>query len=335
LKSKRKLSPAMHPLSRPAIERILHIHRTIQSGRFPNANTLGRELEVSAKSIHRDFIFMRDRLRLPLKYDELKFGYYYTHPVRTFPTLLLTEGELFAMMVAEKAVQQYRGTAFEKPLLTAFKKMAASLPETVSLSLRDLDQTVSFRTSAEPIVNVTIFDALAQATAQREQLRMVYRKPGAKAEERLIDPYHLANINGEWFLFAYDHLRNDLRTFVPSRIQSVTPTGQKFERPQNFSVEQTLSGSFGVHSPEGRYDVVIRFDGEVADYIREKRWHASQKLRDLPRGGVEMKLKLSSLKEIERWVLGWAGHAVVMEPPELVDRVRVAAERMINTVKTK
>jgi len=94
----------MHPLSRPAIERILQIHRLIQAGRYPNANTLAKELEVSAKSIHRDFIFMRERLRLPLKYDDLKFGYFYTRPVRDFPTLQLTEGELFAMLVAEKAV---------------------------------------------------------------------------------------------------------------------------------------------------------------------------------------------------------------------------------------
>jgi predicted DNA-binding transcriptional regulator YafY len=324
----------MHPLSRPAVERILQIHRAIQSGKFPNANTLGRELEVSAKSIHRDFIFMRDRLKLPLKYDDLKFGYYYTRTVRDFPTLLLTEGELFAMLVAEKAVQQYRGTAFEKPLFTAFKKVAAALPETVSLSLRDLDRTVSFRTSAEPVVNVKIFDTLAQATAQQEQLRMIYRKPGrSKAEERVIDPYHLANINGEWFLFAYDHLRNNLRTFVPARIRSVARTGKKFERPQNFSVEQTLSGSFGVHSSEGHYDVVVRFDSEVADYVREKRWHASQKLRQLPKGGVELQLKLSSLKEIERWVLGWAGHAVVLQPPELIKRVRAAAERIITPAK--
>ena len=322
----------MHPLSRPAIERILQIHRAIQSGRYPNANTLAKDLEVSAKSIHRDFIFMRDRLRLPLKYDDLKFGYFYTRPVRDFPTLQLTEGELFAMLVAEKAVQQYRGTAFEKPLMTAFKKMAAALPETVSLSLRDLDKSVSFRTSAEPILNLEIFDTLAQATAQRQQLRITYRKPGgAKPEERTIDPYHLANINGEWFLFAHDHMRNDLRTFVPARIQSVTRTGKKFERPQNFSLEQTLSGSFGVHSGEGRYEVVIRFDSEVADYIREKRWHSSQTLKELPKSGVELRLKLSGLKEIERWVLGWAGHAEVIGPPELVQAVEAAAHRIIGS----
>lgn len=336
LMRKRKLSPAMHPLSRPAIERILQIHRAIQSGRYPNANTLAKELEVSAKSIHRDFIFMRDRLRLPLKYDDLKFGYYYTRPVRDFPTLYLTEGELFAMLVAEKAVQQYRGTAFEKPLVSAFKKMAASLPETVSLSMRDLDKSVSFRTSAEPIVNLEIFDTLAQATAQQQQLRMMYRKPGsAKPEERTIDPYHLANINGEWFLFAHDHLRNDLRTFVPARIQSVARTGRKFQRPLNFSVENTLSGSFGVHSGGGRYDVVIRFDGEVADYIREKRWHSSQTLKDLPKGGVELRLRLSGLKEIERWVLGWAGHAEVIGPPELVESVSRAAERIVDSARKR
>ncbi len=178
-----------------------------------------------------------------------------------------------------------------------------------------------------------MFDTLAQATAQQQQLRMVYRKPGSsQPEERLIDPYHLANINGEWFLFAYDHLRNDLRTFVPSRIHSVRLTGKKFQRPQSFSVENTLRDSFGVHSPEGRYEVVIRFDHEVADYVREKRWHPSQTLRTLPGGDVELRLKLSSLKEIERWVLGWAGHAVVKEPRQLINRVRAAAERMLKTV---
>ena len=279
---------------------------------------------------------MRDRLRLPLKYDDLKFGYFYTRPVRDFPTLQLTEGELFAMLVAEKAVQQYRGTAFEKPLVTAFKKMAAALPETVSLSLRDLDKSVSFRTSAEPILDLKVFDTLAQATARQEQLRMMYRKPGsAKSEERTIDPYHLANINGEWFLFAHDHMRNDLRTFVPARIQSVARTGRKFERPQNFSLERTLSGSFGVHSGEGRYDVVIRFDSEVADYVREKRWHSSQTLKELPRGGVELRLKLSGLEEIERWVLGWAGHAEVIEPPELVQAVETAAQRIAATARKR
>lgn len=308
----------------------MKIHQAIQSGKFPNSTTLAAELEVSTKSIQRDIEFMRDRLQLPVEYNKPRNGYFYTEEVSAFPTLQITEGELFALLVAEKSLQQYRGTTFEKPLVSAFKKMAASLPDTVSLNIADWEQTISFRTSAEPILNLEIFDALAKATSQRQQLKLAYRKPGKKeAESRLVDPYHLANINGEWFLFAYDHDRKDIRTFVPARIKSLERTGKKFIRPQKFSLEKRLRDSFGVRSGEGEFDVVIRFSEKISDYIREKKWHESQELIELKSGGVELRLKLSSLAEIERWILSWGGDAVAVKPPELIASIRKAAEKIL------
>ncbi len=95
----------------------------------------------------------------------------------------ITEGELFALVVAEKALQQYRGTSFEKPLLSAIRKMEQALPDTISLNLADIEQTISFRTRAEPILDLKIFDALAKAVAQRQQLELHYRKPGQQKTE--------------------------------------------------------------------------------------------------------------------------------------------------------
>ncbi|MEO7676245.1 MAG: WYL domain-containing protein [Verrucomicrobiota bacterium] len=318
------------PYSRPPLERMMKIHQAIQSGKFPNATSMARDLEVSTKSIHRDLEFMRDRMDLPLEYNKARNGYFYTQDVNAFPTLQITEGELFALLVAEKSLQQYRGTTFEKPLVSAFKKMAASLPDTVSLNLAEWEQTISFRTSAEPILNLEIFDALAKATSQRHQLKLSYRKPGKKeTEPRLIDPYHLANINGEWFLFAYDHARKDIRTFVPARILALEKTGKTFVRQQKFSVEKRLRDSFGVHSAEGVFEVAIRFNEMVADYIREKKWHDSQQLIELKNGGLELRLKLSSLAEIERWILGWGGDAVALQPPLLVESLKAAAQKIL------
>jgi predicted DNA-binding transcriptional regulator YafY len=316
--------------SRPPLERMLRIHQAVQAGNLPNATGLAAALEVSTKTVNRDLEFMRDRLELPLEYDPARFGYRYTQPVSSFPTLQITDGELFALLVAEKALQQYRGTHFEKPLVSAFRKMVAALPDTVSLNLAEWEQTIAFRTSAEPILNLEIFDALARAAARHRQLKIGYRKPGsASSEERVVDPYQLANINGEWFLFAFDHLRKDLRTFVPARIRTVAETGRAFARPQKFSVEKRLQDSFGVFSGQGEYQVTIRFSAAVADYIREKRWHASQQVRELGDGGVELQLKLSSLEEVKRWVLNWAGHAVVVRPKELAQAVRQAAELIL------
>ena len=326
---------ADHSHTRPPLQRMLRIHQAIQSAKYPTAVSLAGELEVSSKSIHRDLDFMRDRLQLPLEWDPSKFGYFYTEEVNAFPTVQITEGELFALVVAEKALQQYRGTSFEKPLLSAVRKMEQSLPDTISLHLADIERTISFRTRAEPILDLEIFDALAKATAARQQLELTYRKPAQKQTElRLIDPYHLANINGEWFLFAYDHLRKDIRTFVPARIKAFRYTGNIFSRPERFSLEQQLRDSFAVHSGQGEHNVVIRFNEHAADYIREKKWHDSQQLRELKTGGVELRLKLSSLGEIERWVLSWGGNAVVAQPRELAEAVRKAARKILQTGST-
>jgi predicted DNA-binding transcriptional regulator YafY len=310
---------------------MLRIHQALQSDSYPNASKLAAEIEVATKTIHRDIEFMRDRLNLPIEFDGSRNGYHYTGKVSAFPTMQITEGELFALVVAEKALQQYRGTSFEKPLLSAIRKMEQALPDTISLNLADIEQTISFRTSAEPILDLKIFDELSRAVARRQQLEMSYRKPGARnPESRIVDPYHLANVNGEWFLFAFDHGRKDFRKFVPARIMGAKRTGKTFERSKKFSMEKELRDSFGVHSGEGEYEVVLRFNPRAADYIREKKWHESQQLREMKGGGVELKLKLSSLVEIERWILSWGGDAKVMKPRELAESIRAAAKRMLN-----
>src|SRR5262249_27701806 len=150
--------------ARTPLERMLRIHKAIQSRAYPTASNLAAELEVSTKSIHRDLEFIVERLDLPLEFDRARFGYCYTSEVSAFPTIQITEGELFALLVAEKALQQYRGTSFEKPLLSAIKKMQQSLPETISLDLADVDRTISFLTRAEPILDFKIFETLARAT---------------------------------------------------------------------------------------------------------------------------------------------------------------------------
>jgi predicted DNA-binding transcriptional regulator YafY len=318
------------PRHRPPLERMLRIHQALQAENYPNATQLAAELEVSTKSIQRDLDFMRDRLELPIEYNPQRFGYHYTGEVTSFPTMHITEGELVALVIAEKALEQYRGTQFEKPLLSAIRKIEQSLPDTISLNLADIEQTISFRTRAEPILNLETFDVLAKATAQRRQLELTYRKAGNReGEVRVIDPYHLANINGEWYLFAYDHARKDIRTFVPARVLALKPTGKTFQRSQKFSLEKRLRGSFGVHSSEGEFEVGLRFNPHAADYVREKKWHESQQLRELKDGGVELTMKLSSLGEIQRWVLSWGGDVQVLKPKELAAGVLGAARQIL------
>lgn len=103
------------PMSRPPLERMMRIHKALSSGKHPNTTALANEMEVSTKTIQRDIDFMRDRMGLPIEYVKQKYGFHYTEAVEAFPTLQITEGELVALVVAEKALQQYRGTPLKTP----------------------------------------------------------------------------------------------------------------------------------------------------------------------------------------------------------------------------
>ena len=102
-----------------------------------------------------------------------------------------------------------------------------------------------------------------------------------------------------------------------------------FVRPADFSPEKFFANALGVLGGERDYHVIIRFSAAVADRVREREWHESQELRDLPGGGLEVRLRLGALPEIERWVLTWGSDAEVVRPKELRTRIKATATALL------
>src|SRR3954468_10933002 len=181
-------------LSRPPLERMLKIHDELRRGTMTNCTKLMRTLEVSRKTIVRDIAFMRDRLDLPIEFDVQIQAYRYTHPVNALPTVHVTEGELLALLVAQRALQQYRGTPFHRQLEIAFEKLAGGLRDRISFSPADELRAVSFKNIGLGKTDLAVFNALSTAVLRQEEVTFAYRKPGdQKQSERRVHPYHLAN----------------------------------------------------------------------------------------------------------------------------------------------
>jgi len=79
----------------------------------------------------------------------------------------------------------------------------------------------------------------------------------------------------------------------------------------------------------GGVAVRIRFDADSARAVRGRTWHATQVIHGAPDGEVEMTLRARDEWEIARWVLSWGGHAWVMEPARLRNRVREIAREIL------
>jgi predicted DNA-binding transcriptional regulator YafY len=306
------------------LERIVAFDRAVRAGEFPNAGTIARRFEVCRRTLQRDIEFLRDRLGAPLAFDAKKQGYAYSDPSFRLPTVPMTEGELLALALAERVLRQFRGTPYAPDLARAFRKITEGLTARVTVDLGDLADSYSFRTTAPDEFDPETFVALAAAVRDRRRVALRYWTASRDEETRRdVDPYHLACVDGHWYLVAFCHLRGDVRMFSPARIRSVEPTDAAFEIPGDFRIDEYLAGSFSVlrGGADEVYRVRLRFAGPAARYVRERAWHPSQTTEEAGDGGLIVGLEVSHLREVERWVLSWGPGCTVLEPAELRDRV--------------
>ncbi len=312
----------------------MQIHEKIQQGEYPNCVQMAREMEVSLRTMKRDVQFMKDRLHLPIEYDAVKYGFYYTQSVDQFPRVEISEAEMFAMLVAHKAIAQYHGTPFQQPLEMAFQKITGQLNQQEGYSLDNFGAALSFRPFAPEDADLNAFQIITRALRERRALKFRYKNLGAKTvQERLTHPYHLACIENHWYLFAFDVNRQAIRTFALGRLTQPKLLSARFKMPKQFDADEYLRGSFSVYKGHDDYEVVIEFDAWATDLIRGRHWHSSQQFQELPGSGSRLTMRLNSIEEIDRWVLGWGTHATVVRPKAVQERIRSMAQDLLQRYK--
>lgn len=308
----------IHSLKRPAIERMLRIHQELKRGLYPNCSTLARQMEVSTKTIARDMDFIRDRMLMPVEYHPSKHGYYYTREVESLPTIDISEGELLALSIAQKAMDHYKGTPFEKPLSNALNKLAASLPDTITANLTALSESISFRHGQTSQIEDSLLNTFTRSALDKIEISFDYKKLGSKStERRSLKTYHITNFLGKWYAIGLDAKRDAIRTFLLSRASAAKLNQTPFTIPDSFSAEEFLGSSFGIYSPEGKHRVKIRFLNPISEYISENVWHPSQSVEYHNDGTITVGFNLGSLVEVTSWILSWGENAIALSPKSL------------------
>jgi predicted DNA-binding transcriptional regulator YafY len=292
---------------------------------------LAGKLEVNSRTVRRDLDFLRSQWNAPIDYCKIRNGWHYTDLSFTLASQQLTQDQLLAIFVAQQSMSQNRTSPFAPLLARAVDVLSASIPEIASVVRESAEQTHSFRQTSVPTESLEIFASLTEHLLRCEQMEICYWAASSEIiTTRVIDPWHVASINGTWYLFAWCHLRVELRMFAVSRIQSVRSTGSYFDRPTDFSIDATLDGGFQMvcETDAEIREIVIRCDAEVAKYVREKRWHATQQIEEEPEGSIVVRWRLNSIIEVCRWIQSWGEGVEVLEPIELRELVYQRAHAM-------
>ncbi|XYI01201.1 helix-turn-helix transcriptional regulator [Sorangium sp. So ce1128] len=167
-------------------------------------------------------------------------------------------------------------------------------------------------------------DDLFQSVADLRPLRCRYRRARDGREERvLIHPYALVLYKDAIYCVGLHVGRGEVRTFLLDRMRDTEcAVTERFELPPDFSIDDYFQGHFGIWRGGEPRRVVIDFDERVTEFVRTRKVHPSQEITPLPSGGVRLTMHIGDMTELATWVLGFGETARVVEPPDLVDRVK-------------
>lgn len=310
-------------------ERFLWIDTEIRRHAFPNARTIAEHFEISPKTAQRSIDFMRDRFELPLEYSAEKRGWFYSEPAFALPAEMLTEGDIVAILMAERLAREYAGSPLGAQIERALSKVAGVLTDTVSVQLSELAAAYSFEALPTIDVDERTFHELARATRDRRSVEMTYFTASrGETSSRRVDPLHIRNHQGNWYLIAFDHRRRDERVFLMGRIRDLRVLDDVFDVRDGFDLDEFLHSAFQMFVGKEPVDVVLEFDEYQARWIRERRLpHESARLEELAGGSVRLSLRVLSLEAVRRYVLQYGSHVRVIAPDALRVEIRDEASK--------
>jgi predicted DNA-binding transcriptional regulator YafY len=313
------------------LERLTWIHREIQAGRFPNTRRIAEHFGVSRKTAQETIDFMRNRFKLPMEYCAQRRGFHYTEPVHSLPWMTLTEGEIAAILMAERLAQAYGGQA-AAGITEALTKVIQTLTETVSVDLNHLMALQSVEALPTSPIDQAHFALFAKAIAHRHPVRMVYfTQSSGETKTRTVNPLRLHSAKAEWYVIAFDHLRQKVLDFHLGRVRAAELLDETFEPPTGFDIETYLNRGFGmIRGEDQTYEVIVEFDAYQARWIRQQsKVHKTAHYTDLPDGGLRVTMQVGALEGVRQWVLQYGARVRVIAPEQLRTMLRTEAEALL------
>lgn len=318
-------------------ERFHRIDRLLNAGVTPFAK-LQSELGISRAQLKRDLAYMRERFNAPIEYDRdaggYRFGKALDGPRYELPGLWFSAEEAHALLTMHQLLKgldgEILGPHFE-PLLARLRAL---------LGTGDHDwQEVENRIRVIPIGrreakagHASHFGLAAGALLRRKRLRIRhYNRAEDRETEREVSPQRLVHYRDNWYLDAWCHLRNDLRSFAVDAIREVHMLEARAKEVAKSDLDEYLAAGYGIFAGRKLEWATLKFTPESARWVAAQRWHPKQRARVEKDGSYLLELPYADDRELVMEVLKFGPEVEVLAPAGLrkrvAERLRAAAKR--------
>lgn len=308
-------------------ERILTLHRTFKASRHPvSQETLRDELQCSRATLYRDIAFLRDALGAPVESDPERHGFSYDREeIDRFelPGLWLTSEELAALMALQELVGRSDPGVLAGALAPFKARMERLLTEHADGRALPVDRIRVIPYGSRKL-DQRVFRAVAGSVLARKRLKFRYRARTTDADTlRNVSPQRLTHYRDNWYLDAWDHDRDALRSFAVDRIAAPEQLDEAALDREARELDNTLASSYGIFAGEPKAWATIRFSAHAARWVADEHWHSQQEGHWLPDGRYELRVPYSNSRELLMDVMKYGPDAEVISPLPLREEMKI------------
>jgi predicted DNA-binding transcriptional regulator YafY len=305
------------------IERIHALHRILAAARYPvTVARLQEELECSRATVYRDLAYLRDSLMAPV-IGNGEAGFRYDTSERfEMPGLWLNSEELHSLIAAQQLLVRSGSGVLSNALAPLQQRIERLLDEHAGGRRVPIERVrvVPHRLRR---VDEVAFRSVATAVLDRKQLTFDYRARSTDEKTRRhVSPQRLTHYRDNWYLDAWDHEREGLRSFSVDRILNARVGEVAARDVPDEELERQLASSYGIFSGTPKGWATIVFSPKAARWVADEHWHSQQQGRFLPDGRYELKVPYSTGRELLMDVMHYGADAEIVEPPALREQAR-------------
>ena len=201
-----------------------------------------------------------------------------------------------------------------KPLKERINKLRAA----EHLGSGEIAKRVRILRMAGRNVSSEHFQTAAGALLQRKRLQIRYQSRETGQEtQREISPQRLIHYRDNWYLDAWCHTRQALRSFAAERIRAARMLEQPADDTPEDELDAHFGGSYGIFAGAPKHTAILRFTPSRARWVAEERWHPQQASRFLEDGSYELHIPYSDPRELVMDVLKYGADVEVVAPETL------------------
>jgi len=306
-------------------ERINALHRILKSARYPvSVPRLQEELGCSRATVYRDLAFLRDALMAPVEGEgEGGFRYAAAESERfELPGLWLSSEELHALLASQQLLRRTGGGVLSGMLAPLQQRIEGLLAAQAGARQWPVERGRVIPHRGRRVDEVC-FRTVASAVLGRKRLSFEYRARSTdEITRRKVSPQRITHYRDNWYLDAWDHDREALRSFAVDRISQARQLDEPAQDLEEAVLDQHLASSYGIFSGEPKGWATIIFSPKVARWVADEHWHSRQQGRFLPDGRYELKVPYSVPRELLMDVLHYGADAEIVEPAILREQAK-------------